>query len=142
MWEEFSFMTRRSARSIVAAYAFAAVSSAEILAGAQSNSAIAEKLFLDGRALMSAGKVHEACDKFADSQRADPALGTLLHLADCHEKDPRPATAWSEFTDATEQARNAGQHDRERYAQSHATALERQLQKIVIEVAPPAPGVE
>jgi hypothetical protein len=134
-------MTRRSARSIAAACAFTALSSAETPASAQSNSAIAEKLFLDGRALLNAGKVHEACEKFADSQRADPALGTLMHLADCHEKDHRPATAWSEFTDAAEQARSAGQHDRERFAQSHAAALEKQLQKIVIEVAPPVAGV-
>ncbi len=135
-------MTRRNARSIAAVCALAGLSSVENVASAQSNGAIAEKLFLDGRALMSAGKVHEACAKFADSQRADPALGTLIHLADCHEKDHRPATAWSEFTDAAEQARNVGQHEREHYAQAHAAALEKQLQKIVIDVAPPVQGLE
>jgi hypothetical protein len=134
-------MTRRNARSLAAVCALAAFS-AENLAGAQSNGAIAEKLFIDGRTLMTAGKIHEACAKFADSQRADPALGTLMHLADCHEKDHRPATAWSEFTDAAAQARNLGQHDREHFAQAHAAALEKQLQRIVIDVAPPAAGVE
>jgi hypothetical protein len=124
------------------AYAIAALLSVEGEAAAQSNAAIAEKLFLDGRALLSAGKVHEACAKFADSQRADPALGTLMHLAACHEKDHRPATAWSEFTDAAEQARNSGQHDREHFAQAHAAALEKVLQKVVIEVAPPVAGID
>ena len=134
-------MTRRNARSLAALCALAAFA-AENLAGAQSNGAIAEKLFIDGRTLMSAGKIHEACAKFADSQRADPALGTLMHLADCHEKDHRPATAWSEFTDAAAQARNLGQHDREHFAQAHAAALEKQLQKIVIDVAPSVAGIE
>jgi hypothetical protein len=135
-------MTRTKACSLGAACAFAALSSAEGRAAAQSNAAIAEKLFLDGRALMNAGKVHEACQKFADSQGADPALGTLMHLAACHEKDHRPATAWSEFTDAAEQARNSGQHDREHFAQTHAAALEKQLQKIVLDVASPVAGIE
>jgi hypothetical protein len=135
-------MGRRQAWSIAAACAIAALSSAEGPAAAQSNAAIAEKLFLDGRALMNAGKVHEACAKFGDSQRADPALGTLMHLAACHEKDHRPATAWSEFTDAAEQARNSGQHEREHFAQAHAAALEKVLQKIVIELAPPVAGID
>ena len=130
-------------RSIGTACAFAALATATTAttAHAQSNAAIAEKLFLDGRALMAAGKVHEACEKFADSQRADPALGTLLHLAACHEKDHRPATAWSEFSDAAEQARNSGAHDRERYARAQVAELEKQLQKVVIDVAPSVPGI-
>jgi hypothetical protein len=109
-------------------------------ASAQSNEAIAERLFLDGRALLNAGKVHEACAKFADSQRLDPALGTLMHLALCHEKDHRPATAWSEFTDAVALAQTSGRRDREQFARAHVAALEKQLQKIVIEMQAPVPG--
>jgi hypothetical protein len=109
-------------------------------ARAQSNEAIAEKLFLDGRTLLNAGKVHEACAKFADSQRLDPALGTLMHLALCHEKDHRPATAWSEFTDAVALAQTSGRRDRELFARAHMGALEKQLQKIVIEIQTPVPG--
>jgi hypothetical protein len=111
------------------------------VAWAQSTQAIAEKLFLDGRSLMTAGHVHEACEKFADSQKADPALGTLMHLALCHEKDGRSATAWSEFTDAAEQAKNAGQHDREQFARGHVATLEKRLQKVVIEVQPAVRGL-
>ncbi|HTB73415.1 MAG TPA: hypothetical protein VK762_09240 [Polyangiaceae bacterium] len=135
-------MTRTKAWSVSAACALVALSAAARPAEAQSNAAIAEQLFLDGRALMTAGKVHEACGKFADSQRADPALGTLLHLAACHEKDHRPATAWSEFMDAAEQARNSGQHDREHFARTHAAVLEKALQKIVIDISPPVDGVD
>jgi hypothetical protein len=100
----------------------------------QGNAAIAEALFRHGRELLDAGKVSEACEKFAASQRADPALGTLLNLAACHEREGRTATAWSEFTDAYGQATTA--HDkRASYAQTRLAALEKTLFRVVIEVA-------
>jgi hypothetical protein len=100
------------------------------------NAAIAEALFRHGRELLDAGKVSEACEKFAASQRADPALGTLLNLAACHEREGRTATAWSEFTDAYAQA--TGAHDkRASYAQTRLVALEKTLYRVVIEVAEP-----
>jgi len=102
----------------------------------QGNAAIAEALFRHGRELLDAGKVSEACEKFAASQRADPALGTLLNLAACHEREGRTATAWSEFTDAHAQATRA--HDkRVSYAQTRLAALEKTLFRVVIEVADP-----
>jgi hypothetical protein len=110
-------------------------------AHAQSNSAIAEQLFLDGQKLMDAGKVPEACQKFSDSQRLDPALGTLMHLAACNEKAGKLATAWSEFSDAAAQAQKSGQGEREKFAREHAAALQGKLQKIVIDLPQPPEGV-
>jgi hypothetical protein len=109
-------------------------------AHAQSNSALAEKLFLDGRKMMEAGQYPEACAKFADSQRLDPALGTLMHLATCHEKIGKFATAWSEFSDAAALAQKAGQFDREKFAREHAAALDSKLQKMIIELSHPPEG--
>jgi hypothetical protein len=109
-------------------------------ASAQSNAAIAEQLFLDGQKLMDAGRFADACPKFADSQRLDPAIGTLMHLAACHEKVGKVATAWSEFTDVVAQAQKAGQHDREKYARDHAAALDGKLQKVIIELSHPPEG--
>jgi hypothetical protein len=80
--------------------------------------------------------VAEACEKFAASQRADPALGTLLNLAACHEREGRTATAWSEFTDAYGEASRT--HDkRASYAQTRLAALEKTLYRVIIEVADP-----
>jgi hypothetical protein len=110
-------------------------------ADAQSNSALAEKLFLEGQKLMETGDP-AACGKFADSERLDPAVGTLVNLALCHEKQGKSATAWGEFTDAAAQAQKLSQHDREGFARAHAAALEKKLQKMIVEVARPVPGME
>ena len=56
----------------------------------------AEALFDEGRNLVAAGKIAEACPKFADSQRLDPSPSTLLNLASCWEKLGRTARR-SEF---------------------------------------------
>jgi hypothetical protein len=106
-------------------------------AHAQSNTALAEQLYLDGQRLMEQGKTDEACAKFADSQRLDRALGTLINLAVCHERQGKIATAWSEFTESAAEASKTGQRDRERFARSHAVALESKLQKLIVEIATP-----
>jgi hypothetical protein len=98
--------------------------------------AIAEQQFQEGKRLFDAGKVHEACEKFRASQDADPGLGTLLHLAQCHEKEGRTATAWAEYVDATAQAQSRGEKDREKYARTHAQALEGQIHRVVIDMRP------
>jgi hypothetical protein len=46
----------------------------------------AERLFREGRAAMEAGDLLHACPKFAESEKLDPAPGTLLSLADCEER--------------------------------------------------------
>ena len=111
------------------------------VARAQSDSAIAEQLFRDGRALLEAGKTDQACEKFAASQRIAPALGTTLNLALCREKQGKTATAWSLYMDAEATATRAGDAARARFAHDHVAALAPQLKKVVIEVPTPPPGM-
>jgi hypothetical protein len=111
------------------------------MARAQSDAAIAEQLFRDGRALMDAGKTDEACDKFASSQRLSPAMGTQLNLAICREKQGKTATAWSLFADVEAAAQRQGDTARARIAHEHATQLGGQLKKVVIEVPSPPAGM-
>lgn len=106
------------------------------------NEAIAEALFRDGRDLLKAGRVHEACEKFAASLVLDPALGTLLNLASCHEKEGRFASAWTEFSEVAAKASQQGQKDRETYARSRMAVLESKLVRARISVAQPVPAQE
>ena len=96
---------------------------------------LAEALFREGRDLMAHDKVHEACDKFAESYRLDAALGTLLNLALCHEKDGKTASAWAEFNDAAAEAA-AEKDDREAFARKHLAALAAELPRLTITVPP------
>lgn len=106
-----------------------------------SSKAVAEALFRDGTQLLNSGDVAGACPKFEDSMKLDPALGTLLYLAACHERQGRTASAWSEFASARAWAERTEQHDRAQFAQKRAAALESRLSNVVIN-APAIPGLQ
>ena len=84
---------------------------------------VAEALFRDGVSLFDAGHVHDACEKFAESFRLDPANGTLQNLALCHEREGKTASAWAEFSQLAGRAAQAEQREREQMARARAAAL-------------------
>ena len=59
-----------------------------------------EQLFRDGRALLKAKKVDEACEKFQQSRDVEAKFGTVLNLAACRELQGKLATAWELFLEA------------------------------------------
>lgn len=70
-------------------------------AAAQSrDSASAEVLFQSGRAAASAGDHQTACDKFRESYRLDPAVGTVLNIAICEQKLGELASSWTHYQEA------------------------------------------
>jgi len=97
--------------------------------------AAAEALFDDARKLAKSGDYAGACPMFAESQRLDPAVGTLLYLADCYEQLGKTASAWAAFRDAASAAKNAGQADRAKKAEQRAADLEPRLARLVISLA-------
>jgi uncharacterized protein YfiM (DUF2279 family) len=112
-------------------------------AGAQvADPVVAEALFRDGRALFEAGRISEACRKFAESQRIDPKLGTLLNLARCHKDEAKFASAWEEYSEAVRVAKRTSQKDREELAQAEITQLETVLTRVVINMPAPVTGQE
>lgn len=104
--------------------------------------ATAEALFEAGRVLMKEKKYGEACPKLYESMRIDPALGTMLYLADCYEKNGQTASAWSMFNDAATAAHNAGQNERELKAKLRVQNLAPKLVRLTLTLAPENAGVE
>ncbi len=93
--------------------------------------AAAQALFEEGRAAVEASRFAEACPKFAESQRLDPGLGTLLWLADCYENNGQTATAWGAFKEAAAIAR-LRVDARQQVAIERAAALEAHLSRLTI----------
>jgi hypothetical protein len=104
----------------------------------------ADALFDQGRALMDAGKLAEACRAFDASQRLSPAVSTLFNQANCRELNHQLATAYGLFREADRQTRaplDDGTQKLNRVATARARALEPRLSKLTIEAAT-VPGLE
>jgi hypothetical protein len=94
------------------------------------------KLFEEGRALAKDGKYVEACAKFETSLALDPAVGTKLNFADCHEHLGHLALAYRLFTEAAD-AEQTSNPDRSKYARGRADALAPKLGTVIARVADP-----
>jgi hypothetical protein len=121
-------------RALALAALLAAATRASPALARNGDAAAAEVLFDEARRLLASGDVKAACPKFAESYRLDPALGALLNLAACHEKEGRLATAWSEYRDAEAQAVRARDEDRRKYAKKQAAAIEPRLPRLAVAI--------
>lgn len=111
-------------------------------APARAQSADAETLFQQGRALVKQGKLAAGCDKLAASARIDPSVGTLLNVGDCREREGKLASAWAAFEKARSLAKQTA-HDeqREHEAARRAAKLAPQLATLTIAVADSSDGL-
>lgn len=106
------------------------------------DSAAAEVLFREGKKLLAAGDVAGACAKLAESNRLESSSGTLINLADCHQKQGKTASAWGEFLSASRVAKTQGQTKRSEEAKKRADDLESQLSYVVVKVAERVPNLK
>ncbi len=107
------------------------------------NRALAETLFFTARGLMEAERYPAACRKLEESYRLDPAAGTLLNLALCHEKEGKIASAWGEYRQALVEARRANRKEREDVCTERVAALQPLVPMLRIDVSEEArrPGL-
>jgi hypothetical protein len=130
----------RRGRRFLFAVSLVAWGSSAAAAPTAEDRVLAQSLAEEGRELMNAGEIPAACTKLAQSHRLDATLGTLLDLAQCHEKEGKVASACAEFKDAAAMARTMKDVDREESATRHAEALEGRLPQLVLLVPEAARG--
>jgi len=140
-------MVRRMGRSVCAYACLLGALSAAPLARAQvspEEKATAEAVFEEGMRLIKQGNFAAACPKFEMSQRVEPAVGTMLYLAECYEKTNRTASSWAMFREAASLAETSGQVERMKTAQARAARLEPRLAWLTVDVAKEAlvPGLQ
>ncbi len=98
--------------------------------------AAAEALFLDGRKAAAAGDQATACARFRESQRLDPAIGTVLNIAICEEALGQLASAWQHYQECA-QGLPPGD-DRQTMARVGVERLEKRAPRLTLALAPGA----
>jgi hypothetical protein len=96
----------------------------------------AEALFQAGREAAVRGDYREACAKFAESQRLDPAPGTLINLGDCKEHLGLFASAWGYYREAADRLTG---DKRVEGLKARVAAIEPRLSRLTLTLAPGAP---
>jgi Flp pilus assembly protein TadD len=109
--------------------------------GAPRDPVAAQELFDEGKRLVEAGKVAEACPKLLASLKLDPKPGAAFKLGECYEKNGQTASAWARYLEAAALAEQAGQAERAAYARDAAKVLEPRLARLTIAVPKPAVGL-
>jgi hypothetical protein len=104
------------------------------------NPAAATSLFEEGRVAANKGDLVTACAKFAESERLDPKVGTLLNLAQCEEKLGRLLSARQHWLEAIALATTA-KDDRLAVAQQRLAALQPLIPRITVKVSGTASAV-
>jgi hypothetical protein len=125
-------------RPLVVTLVLAAVASTGTRAQADSPSDTAAQLFTSGKAAMDRGDLVTACQELAESQRLDPAPGTLLNLGECEARSGKVATALGHVEKARA-ALPAGDF-RIPFADGRIESLRARVPKLVVRVTGKAPA--
>jgi hypothetical protein len=92
----------------------------------------AERLFEEARQLAAHGHFDDACSRFEASEAIEPAVGTLLNLADCAERRGATATAWRRYDQAASLAARNPDDERRALATRKSAELGKRLSKLVL----------
>lgn len=104
--------------------------------------AAAQELFLQGKKLLKAGKVEQACAKFKAAATLSKTPGVRLNLAGCWLKLGRTASAWAMYNQALSLAEQQGNRAAAKFAQHQRTELAPKLSYLEIDVPDPVKGLK
>jgi hypothetical protein len=96
----------------------------------------AEALFRAGRAAVQRGDHRAACARFAESQRLEPAAGTLINLGDCKAKLGLWAASFQHYQEALDRL---GEDTRVPLVREKMKGVAPHVSRLEIELAPGAP---
>jgi hypothetical protein len=131
-----SFARRFSAIAVLVG--LVASSSGALADPSKEDVARADALFREAQSLVQKGQVSEGCAKFVESQRLDPANGTLLNMAVCHDKEGKFATAYREFQELLQNigsSKTADDRERTRLANDRLKALDKKITRLSFDVS-------
>jgi hypothetical protein len=94
--------------------------------------------FARGQAALKANKVHEACEAFAASEKAKPAVDTELALGSCYEQDGKLVAASKTLRAAADKDVNAS---RKKASLDKAGKLEARAPKLRFAINPKPDGI-
>lgn len=100
------------------------------------DAAAADALYDEADRLMGQGKYAEACPKFAESYRIDPATGALLALAACYEKGGKLASAWTTYRQVVARALREKDTERAEASRARVAELEPRLPRMAVRISP------
>ncbi len=107
------------------------------LAQEAGDAASAEALFRQGRAAADHADYATAYAKFRESNRLDPAVGTVFNIADCEEHLGKLATAWTHFQEVVQ--RLPPSDPRNVMSAQRAAALEKRVPRLLVKLVGPVP---
>lgn len=101
----------------------------------------AEALYEKGRMLLKEDKAEEAYAKLLESQKLDPASGTLFLLAECHKRAGRIASRWLALRQVLSVADREHRPERIAEAKRQIAEIEKDLPYLNIRLGPAAAAI-
>ena len=97
----------------------------------------AEELFLAGRAAMESGDLATACIRFEESQRLDPAAGTLINWAECLSRKGSLVASMLKWREAFDTLPPSD--ERRAASEERIAALRLKVPRLEVRLAPSSP---
>jgi len=119
------------ARLSLGLVAFSLTAAGTAIAG--DTSARSDALFEEGKRHLSAGRVAAACAAFTQSLALDPAEGTQLALALCHEQQGDMVRAYTELQAVLMSTSRSGRDDRWRVASAALSRVEPRIGRLRVD---------